>query len=357
MQTTGYGQLARSIILSLKRHSNYDLSVTKRLIDWHDVPHRAELQEIRETNDNESYDLALHIKTPGTFKAIPGVVNIVYTQNALGSVRPEWISRLQDASSIIVPGEFDAKVFRGHFERVFTCPQHVDDTVFRPMPKYRSEGDDALTFLYIGSWSFRKGCDLIWPAFHKAFGADPDVLVKLHCFSGLSGLHLGDFLRALSQSTPGPKVECDTSALSPAWISRIINRADVIFTLSRGEGWCMPLYEGLLCQKPIIAPASTAMDEYLPNHGVRRISVVEKSVDKIQGHFGAGMRNDYGQPGNCFWEPELDDIVSSLREMRAEYEVYAHSAMQGRMEILEKYSLQKISARLIGIFDETLQKL
>ena len=32
---------------------------------------------------------------------------------------------------------------------------------------------------------------------------------------------------------------------------------------SRGEGWCMPLSEALLCGLPVIAPASTAMAEYL----------------------------------------------------------------------------------------------
>ena len=163
---------------------------------------------------------------------------------------------------------------------------------------------------------FRKGCDLIVPAISKAFSGDMDTRIHLHCFTGFEKNMSSSLIEALSKSKRGPIVSTYFGSLSPSWMNRVFNRADAVFTLSRGEGWCMPLYEALLCHKPVIAPDSTAMGEWLPQNGVRLIKTNQKQVSEIDTEFGRGFQQSYNVKGNYFWEPEFNDTVAAFKNIR-----------------------------------------
>lgn len=352
MQATGYGQLARSIILSLYRYSNHEIYVQKRQIKWVDLPHRRELEEILESEE-ENVDLIIRVGAPSFFLKSQKPT-LFYTQNALGDLRSDWVEWLRQADGVIVPGQFDYKVFSRYFKKVFVCPQNVDESNFRPVEKYRDEYSDRLRFLYVGSFSFRKGVDILFQSFSKAFDSGQKVDLSLHCFSGMEKNGVNNLLR-YSRDLPGCiNLNVFNGVLSPAWMNRIYNQNDVVVTFSRGEGWCMPIHEGLLCEKPVIAPDSTAMGEALPFDGVRRVRVDELNISGITSEFGSSLVSQYGANNNFLWEPNLDDSINALRDLHSNYDFYKVGAKKARPFILHNYSLKKMAENLTSAVDNIL---
>lgn len=354
MQATGYGQLARSIMLSLSRYTNYDVYVQKRQIKWADVPHRQELEEILEA-DEENIDLIVRVGKPSFFLK-SHIPTLFYTQNALGDLRGDWVDWLREADAVIVPGQFDYKVFSRYFKKVFVCPQNVDESNFRPVEKYRDEYSDALRFLYVGSFSFRKGVDILFQSFSKAFDASQKIDLSLHCFSGLEKNGINNLLRYSRDLPPWINLNVFNGVLSPAWMNRIYNQNDVVITLSRGEGWCMPIHEALLCEKPVIAPNSTAMGEALPFDGVRRVKVDELKIRNIASEFGSTLVKSYGANDNFLWEPNLEDSIIALRDLYSNYESYKLGAKKARPFILHNYSLRKMAENLSFAIEDLTKK-
>lgn len=355
MKATGYGQLARSIILSLNRYSNFDVRVQKRVSKWDDVPNKEELTLVKEVAAND-YEIILKIGAPSKFLK-ENIPTLWYTQNALGRLKEEWIDYLKIADGLIVPGKFDSDVFKKNFDNVFVCPQVVDDTIFKPVPKYRKEGNSELSFIYVGSYSYRKGIDLLLKYFKKTFSNRQRISLTLHCFTGLEGNglnHLVDLARDLPSNI---NLRIFNGSVSPAWMNRIYNQHDVVLSFSRGEGWCMPLHEGLLCCKPVIAPQSTAMGEALPDFGVRKVKVHECFIDDIQDDFGKSMKINYGGENNFYWEPDEKDSIDALVEVCDKYKEFEFLATRARDFIVQNYSLEIMAKNIQSAVDQTCKKL
>jgi glycosyltransferase involved in cell wall biosynthesis len=353
LRATGYGGLSRAIILALKRHTDIDLRVEKASGAWDvGIPDVEELSSIKVRERGESVDCVLRVGTPSSVSKF-GAPTIVYTQNALGDLPPEWVRDLRTADAIVVPGEFDAVVFRRYFPRVYTCPQYVDVSIFRPMPKYRADGRIATSFLFVGSYSYRKGVDLLLEAFRSAFtNRDSTVGLHLHCFSGLekSGVnHLLEHARKLPNNV---QLTAYSGSVSPQWMARIYNMHDVIVSFSRGEGWCMPLHEALLCGKPVIAADSTAMGEMLPLSGVRRVRVHEQDISQISSPFGSSMRSRYGQAGNVCWEVDGGDAEVALLELVERLDEWTLAASQGGGEVRRGFTLHRMAEELAGAIND-----
>ncbi|WP_193182378.1 glycosyltransferase family 4 protein [Nisaea sediminum] len=354
LKASGYGALSRAILLSLKRHTNLELQVKSRKARWDEgISNKDELMGVPESDSPLQCDVALRVGTPEGSNNL-GIPTVVYTQNALGDLKPEWIESLRSADSIIVPGAFDEKIFKRYFNNVYICHQYVDPNVFKPYLKYRNEGKDDFTFLFVGSYSYRKGVDLLFPAFKGAFSAGEKVHLRLHCFSGLEKDGVSHLLSESRQLPSNIEVSAFSGTTSPPWMCRMYNRADCVVSLSRGEGWCMPLHEGLLCGKPVVAPASTAMAESLPRTGVYRVQATETEVAGIQSEFGYNMKNHYGFAGNTFWEPDVHDAARALRGVFDDYSKKSKPCHKGRDYIVKKYTLSSMADKIYDVLQRVL---
>lgn len=351
---TGYGNLSRSIIAALHKHTDATVALrhrTENLPDW--VSDREMLKNIPVGPDEKDFDVVLRIGTPKG-KNSNHIPTVVYTQNALGDLRPEWVEDLSPADALIVPGEFDAQVFRKYFKSVFTCPQNVDEKTFKPAPHYRSEGEKCKSFIYVGSYSYRKGVDSMLDTFSAAFSNSEEVHLTMHCFSGLEKNGINDLLRRARHLPSNVKLSIFNGSVTPAWMSRIYSRHDAVVTFSRGEGWCMPMHEGLLCGKPVIATDCTAMGEKLPQDGVRRISAIETDIASSTHPLGGPMRKQYGFPGNTMWEVEKEDAIAALRDVYENLGTYSIAAHQGREFILKEYSKSVIATQIYDALKSVL---
>jgi glycosyltransferase involved in cell wall biosynthesis len=263
---------------------------------------------------------------------------LVYTQNALGGLPPAWVAALSTADGIIVPGVFDQKIFSQYFDRVYIASQSSDPAIFKPYPGWRSEGSASFTFLFVGSYSFRKGVDLLLEAFLAEFEPDEPVELLLQVPGAGRGDEFNHCLRILQRVNPYGHLRLNGAHLAPEWMNRLYNRSDCVVTLSRGEGWCMPLTEALLSETPVIAPNSTAMGEYLDASVADMVSTRELPASDAPTPFGTPFADVYGFPGVTYYEPDIDEARSAMRRVFQDHASAVKKARIGRQRVLSEYS-------------------
>ena len=347
---TGYGNLARAIITALDARPNIEVGLRYRDAEVPDTVSDKEILDripIWDRYAYEEFDCVLQVTHPQKIRE--GRPALFYTQNALSKLIPEWVTELEDADGLIVPSEFDARVFREHFDNVHVCHQFTDDRLFRNRGRYRDEGPDRFSFLFVGAYGYRKGVDLLLDAFPKAFDSGQEVNLTLHCFVGLEREAINDLIQFSRELPDNITFSVYSGSVPPKWMARIYEQHDCVVSFSRGEGWCMPLHEALLTEKPIIAPNSTAMGECLPDEGCIKVETRPRLISDITDPFGASMKSRYGIPGNEMYEVDPDAAIQALREMYDNYDTYAAAAKAGRMFVATTYSKKSLGIKLVDI--------
>lgn len=311
---TGYGSLSRSIIRGL-RHEGVNVSIGRSNAAWEIAPdQRGEFETLMET-DESTPDWDLVVGTPASRPDTRARRSAIYTQNALGALPENWVSALQGYDLVLVPGEFDRAPFSRHLPRVAIAPQIVEEARFRPRERYRAERPQELQLLFVGSFGFRKGTDLLLDVM-EAWQLDQPVTLRM--LLGVSPkLDLNELLRRARALPKRVTLQASTTRVSPAWMERIYNQSDAVVTLTRGEGWCMPLYEALLCGVPVMAPDSTAMSEWLPRLGANLVPTQVRYLDDPYFETrpgGKAFRDRYGA-NNFLFEPNTSAASQSLMHM------------------------------------------
>jgi glycosyltransferase involved in cell wall biosynthesis len=156
-----------------------------------------------------------------------------------------WIPPLKAyAERLLVPHQFLVDVFQAHgcTIPIHVIPGGIDPVEFPVTPKSPYESGRPYTFLALGDRGSRKGWDLVWQAFWKAFKDADDVrlLIKTRA-GGLPMLSLSRTDRRLSIW----REDIET-------MGTVYAMADCFAFPTRGEGWGMPCREFAATGKPTI---------------------------------------------------------------------------------------------------------
>lgn len=100
----------------------------------------------------------------------------------------------------------------------------------------------------------------------------------------------------------------------------------------------MPLTEGLLCGKPIIAPDSTGPAGYLDNSVAALLPVSERKVIDVTDPFAEGFKEIYGEPGITYFEPDIHALRCAMREVYSLHDLAAERAEAGRDMVASRYN-------------------
>lgn len=134
---SGYGALARHLILGLADRG-HEVVVQGGSKAWMEVEPgaRERLEDLRvEAAVPPAADVVLQTAIPPNCRRFTAP-SVFYTQNALGGLRRDWLEPLGRADHLVVPGEFDRRVFARHFSSVSVSPQGSNPQVFKPVPRH-----------------------------------------------------------------------------------------------------------------------------------------------------------------------------------------------------------------------------
>lgn len=348
---TGYGSLSRSAIRGLAR-AGAEVILPPYEVPW-DLPEaeRTEFTALTRTDALKAADIVLTVGTPTAALPKLQVPSVAYTQNALGDLPIAWQQIMSGHAAIVVPGQFDLPVFRRYYPNVHVVPQVAESQHFKPVPKYRHDIGPEPTLTFVGSWGYRKGTDLLMTAAEAALDEGP---ARLRLFLGVTqSLNLTDLVRRIRSLPRAVDVEIHTKVFAPVWMARFYNQSDLVVTLSRGEGWCMPLHEALLCGVPVVAPDSTAMGEYLPSAGVVRVPTTRLPLSEVP---DKGFRERYETPSNYVNEPDPQAAIDGLRLAVRDRQRLKEEATDNLSAVRARNEPILFGAALIKVLDDVLAK-
>ncbi len=198
------------------------------------------------------------------------------------------------AAAVVVPCRWNADVFRDNGVRVpiHVAPLGLDPREYYPLERERS--GEPYTFLWSGTPDLRKGFDVAYRAFIRAFAGNGDARLIMHFRQlpkGLRGINDDNVILVTGQKDLGT-------------LRGLLQSSDCYVFPSRGEGWGMPPREAGATGLPVIATnyggLAEDIDEWALPLAVAGLSTAE---------YGFPEWGDIG----AWAEPDPDQLVELMR--------------------------------------------
>ncbi len=195
--------------------------------------------------------------------------------------------------AVIVPAPWNGDVFRdnGVTAPIHVVPFGIDPVDYFPLERKRAEGS-PYTFAWSGTPDMRKGWDVVYQAFSRAFGRRTDVRLRLH-FRQLPNVSFRD---ANVEVIDGP-LEMDA-------MRDFYQQADCFVFPSRGEGWGLPPREAAATGLPVITTNYGGLAYELEHWGVALDVNHMRPADF--GVWPVGTVGDWA-------EPDVDHLITLMR--------------------------------------------
>jgi glycosyltransferase involved in cell wall biosynthesis len=346
---SGYGEHSRIFALALVNAKNFKVFFMQDNLKWeYQGTYLDELKQINCIKDETECDVVLQIGTPQTFKSNFSKPCILVTQCDLSDLNSENIRIIKNSGqAVITSARSSKKVFDKYISKVYVVPLAIDSKIFRPVSRWRIEGNNKFSFIFVGSFSFRKGVDLLLQAFFEEFSHE-EVNLHMHCPNSQAD-RVGNSIIEMSQKyNKIPMVSFTTKSLTPAWINRYYNRADAFVSFTRGEGWGLPIVEAMHCGLPIIAPMSTSMNDYLNEDISFCLKTTSKLVENIDNDFGFNFKKSHQQIHNKYYEINIQEGKKVLRYVLQNQKEAKIKGDKGRIHMTNNFSLEQVNENLVS---------
>jgi len=232
-----------------------------------------------------------------------------------GSIPQRWADECNECvDELWVPSEFCKQVFaRGGVpeQKIQVVPNGIDPGTFAPDgPAWRPAGCRGFVFLFVGGAIPRKGIDILWNAYRRAFNsADGVTLVIKEIGSSTFYRHASVLGQITNEAADWRAPHCLvlSEEMDDARLAALYRGADAVVLPYRGEGFGMPLAEGLACGRPVITTGLGPAREFCPPEASFFISARE--VELPHDTLGYGPMT-----GPFTWfEPDVDELAGTMR--------------------------------------------
>lgn len=187
-----------------------------------------------------------------------------------------WIRPINQMQEIWTSSEAMADLFRncGVTVPIYAFPQPLDVAeADRPWEKYDIPEHKGFLFYSIFQWIERKNPKALLQAYWEAFSGRNDVSLLLKTYRlnysdeefEKIQLDIERWKREL-HLVHYPRILLSTKLLTHEQLMKLHYTGDAYVTADHGEGWCRPLQEALLMEKPAIATARGGIHEFLDSN-------------------------------------------------------------------------------------------
>ena len=243
-----------------------------------------------------------------------------------------WPNAINEhAEQVIVPCRHNAEVFRqnGIDRPITVIPYGLDTDIW---PYIERPERDSFTVVLFGDLTVRKAPFEALLAFQKAFPTEQNVRLVFKTHAN----HLG--LTSRIPIIPDKRVTVINAMWSRAELLRLLQHADCMLWLSRGEGFGLPVVQALLTGLPVVTTTHTGMAEWF-------------RADIAEGVCTAGMSDS--PLGGQWYEPDIDHAAEQLRKVYENRKAALRKAKRGAGWLRKQFGLEAFAQRL-GAFLETL---
>ncbi|HEV3075376.1 MAG TPA: glycosyltransferase [Thermoanaerobaculia bacterium] len=195
-----------------------------------------------------------------------GRTKVGFTMLEVDGFPREWVAQANRMDEVWVPSEFNRRGFleSGLRRPIHLMPLGVDVHYFNPgITAFPSPGGEFV-FLALFEWGERKDPSLLLQAFNDEFLAREPVRLLCKVINRDPGVRLKEEIRRLRLRAAGGKISYLFNLEFPHYqLGALYRSADAFVSVSRGEGWNMPLMEAMACGLPAIATDWGAHQEFV----------------------------------------------------------------------------------------------
>ncbi len=195
-----------------------------------------------------------------------GRIKIGYTMLEVDGFPRDWVRAAQKMDEVWVPSEFNRQGFldSGLKRPVEIIPLGVDTNYFHPGLQTFPNPMGEFVFFSAFEWGERKEPGLLLKIFNDEFGCDEPVRLLCKVINRDPGLKLKEEIRALRLRDSGGRISFLFNQEFPHYqLGSLYRSTDCFVSVSRGEGWNMPLMEAMACGLPAIATDWGAHREFI----------------------------------------------------------------------------------------------
>jgi glycosyltransferase involved in cell wall biosynthesis len=260
-------------------------------------------------------DLTIRQQWPPDLTPPPCGKLVVLLPWEFGALPRRWVEQIEkNVDELWLPSEFTREVFvRAGVKpgRIQVIPYGIDTEIFKPEgPSWRPESCRRFAFLFVGGAIPRKGIDLLWTAYEKAFSVADDVslIIKdVGAATFYTGQSLVDKIRVATRKPRSPHLLILDDEIDDSKLAALYRGCDILALPYRGEGFGLPLAEALACGKPVIATGLGPAQEFCPPEASFFIPAQIVQFYNPQDLYGPLTST------NSVFEPDVDELARTMR--------------------------------------------
>jgi len=199
------------------------------------------------------------------FSKNKGWYKIGFTMLEVDGFPEEWVRQANKMDEVWVPSEANREGFLrcGLKRPIYVIPLGVDTHYFHPEIEAYPNPHGEFVFFSNFEWGERKEPWLLLRAFNETFDADEPVRLVCKVTNRDPSVKLKEEIRRLDLRESGGRISYLFNLVFPHYqLGSLYRSADCFLSVSRGEGWDMPLMEALACGLPAIATDWGAHQDY-----------------------------------------------------------------------------------------------
>ncbi len=287
--------------------------------------------------------------------------NIGFTTFETDAIPDSWkdiINRIKD--EVWVTTKFHQEAFRkaGVKIPISVVPEGFDTDIFNPnIEPLNLPGKQNFNFLSIFHWNPRKDWQKLVLAFLLEFKKTEGVrlILKIHDLrskknNNIKMLH--GYLEKINYKNAKSKILILHDILPENMLPHLYTACQAFVLATRGEGWCRPYSEALLCKLPVIYSQCSAMlcnlNEKIAFPVKGKMIEVRETFKKEPNLLNGWIVKDEFLCGKQRWfENDIDSLRMQMRNVYENYKAAKKKAALGRQWIAENYSLDKVKEVII----------
>jgi len=275
------------------------------------------------------------------FERNQGRYKVGYTMLEVDGFPAEWVRQANRMDEVWVPSEFNRQGFlRSGLKRpVHVIPLGVDVNYFHPAIEAHPNPAGEFVFLSIFEWGERKDPWMLLKTFNEVFSAREPVRLVCKVMNRDPAVRLKEEIRRLHLKESGGRISWLFNVEFPHYqLGSLYRSADCFVSVSRGEGWNMPLMEAMACGLPSIATDWGAHTEFV-HPGIAYPL-------RVRGTIPARAKCPYYE-GFSWADPDPEHLRHQLRHV---YENQAEARRRGEAaacEMAGRWTWREVARRIV----------
>lgn len=359
-RNSGYGHASRVFMAAMTALEGVEIVIVGPVPDWEDpTAHDPVLDALPVVAMNaiDDCDFAIQVCTPESSRQL-SIPSALYTFLDVSGPTIGQEAIMRRMALVIAPNTQNLQAYAKKDIPHCLFQPNINLSLFKPQPRWRIEGERGLSFIFVGTHSYRKGTDLLIDSFCEVFKRQNAHLHMHIPGTNPDALH-NHIIRQSLHHRRAYNITISSNYMSSPWLGRFYARADCYITCTRGEGWGIPAMEAMGVGLPVVGPFCGGMGDFMDPESAFQIEGDMRPVSSIDTVFGDHFSKKYSDANALeYFEPSRKSILEQMRAV-AKYnrdELRARGE-QGRAHLLREFSPKRAERQAAEVLAKIHQVL